>query len=73
MITLERVRKNLDTQLLQTQQNVNNTAKNMDGLSIADWHMFNRHMRQYSSSIWAANQEVTLKHNLARLIINDIR
>jgi hypothetical protein len=45
----------------------------MDGLSPDDWHAFNTAMRQTSTASWAANQEVVVKHNLAKAIINEIR
>lgn len=73
MITMENVRQTLDAYFTQSQQDLSRTAANMNGFSVADWHKFHRYMRQYSSSAWAASQEVSLHHNLMRSVINEIK
>ncbi|WP_324128834.1 hypothetical protein [Erwinia psidii] len=73
MVTMSTVRKELDSQLQISQSNFYQSAAHIKNPTLGDWHKFNHYMRQYSSSTWAANQEVTLNHNLARSIINDIR
>lgn len=73
MISMQTVRRQLDTQLKQSQQNFYRSASNLQGASMSEWYQFYRHMQRYASSTWAANQEVNLNHNLARSIINDIR
>ncbi|WP_240995790.1 type III secretion protein HrpF [Pseudomonas viridiflava] len=45
----------------------------MDAFSPEDWHAFNSAIRQSSTASWAANQEIVVKHNLAKAIINEIR
>ncbi|EJL95507.1 hypothetical protein AB7M22_002614 [Pseudomonas sp. ADAK2 TE3594] len=73
MFSLEAIRHRLDSNFERTQQQLDKSAVEMDGLSPDDWHAFNTAMRQTSTASWAANQEVVVKHNLAKAIINEIR
>lgn len=73
MLKMESVRSQLDSKFKQASSDFQTSVKNMNGMSMGDWLTFHQQMKKYSSATWAANQEVTLNHNLARSIINDGR
>jgi hypothetical protein len=52
---------------------MDNLITNLDNASLEDVYAFNSAMRQNATASWAVNQEVQVKHNLAKTIINEIR
>ncbi|MGE8187528.1 serine kinase [Pseudomonas sp. NPDC086278] len=73
MISADALRRRLDNNFEQAQKDLGTAATNMDAFSPDDWHAFNSAIRQSSTASWAANQEIVVKHNLAKAIINEIR
>ncbi|PXF32323.1 serine kinase [Pokkaliibacter plantistimulans] len=73
MSSVESVRHRLDTQFERSQKNMDDIATNLEGASLDDIYAFNSAMRQNATASWAVNQELQVKHNLAKAIINEIR
>nr|AAT96356.1 HrpF [Pseudomonas viridiflava] len=73
MLSSDALRRRLDSNFENAQQDLDSAALNMDAFSPEDWHAFNSAIRQSSTASWAANQEIVVKHNLAKAIINEIR
>ncbi len=75
MTSLDAIRRRLDTQFVRSEQNINKLAlRTIDnGASLDDIHAFNTAMRQNSVASYCVNQEMQVKHNLAKAIINEIR
>ncbi|MCA2018849.1 type III secretion protein HrpF [Vibrio tritonius] len=73
MPSVESVRHRLDMQFERTQNNMDKLVTNLDNASLDDIYAFNSAMRQNATASWAVNQELQVKHNLAKAIINEIR
>ncbi|MDH2435680.1 serine kinase [Pokkaliibacter sp. MBI-7] len=73
MSSVDSVRHRLDTQFERSQKNMDDIATNLDGASLDDIYAFNSAMRQNATASWAVNQELQVKHSLAKAIINEIR
>lgn len=73
MSSINATRNQLDLQFERSQKNMDNLITNMDNASIDDVYAFNTAMRQNATASWAVNQELQVKHNLAKAIINEIR
>ena len=73
MPSVESVRHRLDMQFERTQNNMYKLVTNLDNASLDDIYAFNSAMRQNATASWAVNQELQVKHNLAKAIINEIR
>nr|BAG49614.1 HrpF [Pseudomonas viridiflava] len=73
MLSSDALRRRLDSNFENAQQDPDSAALNMDAFSPEDCHAFNSAIRQSSTASWAANQEIVVKHNLAEAIINEIR
>lgn len=73
MLSSDALRRRLDNNFAEAQNSLDTAAVNMDAFSPDDWHAFNSAIRQSSTASWAANQEIVVKHNLAKAIINEIR
>ncbi|ADZ90340.1 type III secretion protein HrpF [Marinomonas mediterranea] len=73
MSSIEGLRNRLDSQFERTQDAIDKIATNVEGISLDDIAAFNSARRQNASASWALNQELTVKHNLAKSIINEIR
>lgn len=73
MFSSDALRRRLDNNFEYAQKRLDNTALDMDAFSLDDMHAFNSAIRQSSTASWAANQEIVVKHNLAKAIINEIR
>lgn len=73
MPSYDALRRRLDNNFEQAQKDLNTAALDLDAFSPDDWHAFNSAIRQSSTASWAANQEIVVKHNLAKAIINEIR
>ena len=73
MLSSDALRRRLDSNFENAQQDLDSAALNMDAFSPEVWHAFNSAIRQSSTASWAANQEIVVKHNLAKAIINEIR
>ncbi len=75
MTSLDAIRHRLDTQFVRSEQNINKLALRAidSGASLDDIHAFNKAMRQNSVASYCVNQEIQIKHNLAKAIINEIR
>lgn len=73
MSSIDSIRRQLDMQFERTQKNMDSLIVNMDNASIDDVYSFNSAMRRNATASWAINQEVQIKHNLAKKIIDEIR
>ncbi len=73
MSSVNSVRHRLDTQFERAQKSMDKIATNLEGASLDDVYAFNSAMRQHATASWAMNQELQVKHNLAKTIINEIR
>jgi acetamidase/formamidase len=73
MSSIYSTRSQLDLQFNRTLKNMDNLITNLDNASLEDVYAFNSAMRQNATASWAVNQEVQVKHNLAKTIINEIR
>lgn len=73
MSSVDSVRHRLDMQFERTQKNMDKLVTHLDGASLDDIYAFNSAMRQNATASWAMNQELQVKHNLAKAIINEIR
>lgn len=73
MLSSDALRRRLDANFEHAQKDLDTAALNLDAFSPDDWHAFNSAMRQASTASWAANQEIVVKHNLAKAILNEIR
>ncbi|QUX90795.1 serine kinase [Marinomonas sp. A3A] len=73
MSSINSTRSQLDLQFNRTLKNMDNLITNLDNASLEDVYAFNSAMRQNATASWAVNQEVQVKHNLAKTIINEIR
>ncbi|MGN7738564.1 serine kinase [Pseudomonas sp. 22526] len=75
MFSSEALRRRLDNNFEHAQKGLDAAALGMDmeAFSLDDMHAFNSAIRQSSTASWAANQEIVVKHNLAKAIINEIR
>ncbi|MBT2298553.1 type III secretion protein HrpF [Pseudomonas fluorescens] len=73
MLSPDALRRRLDHNFEQSQNDLDSAALDLDAFSPQDWHAFNAAIRQSSTASWAANQEIVVKHNLAKAIINEIR
>ena len=73
MSSVDSVRHRLDTQFERSQKNMDDIATNLDGASLDNIYAFNSAMRQNATASWAVNQELQVKHSLAKAIINEIR
>lgn len=73
MSSVDSVRHRLDMQFERTQKNMDKIVTHLDGASLEDVYAFNSAMRQNATASWAVNQELQVKHNLAKAIINEIR
>ncbi|MFP8968072.1 serine kinase [Pokkaliibacter sp. CJK22405] len=72
MASVDAIQRRLDTQFDRSQKNMDDLVTNLDGASLDDIYAFNSAMRQNANASWAVNQEVTVKHNLAKAILNGI-
>lgn len=73
MLSSDALRRRLDNNFENTQKDLDSAAMSLDAFSPDDWHAFNSAIRQSSTASWAVNQEIVVKHNLAKAIINEIR
>lgn len=73
MISSESLRRRLDENFQVAQQRVDIAAVQIRPYSQDDLHSFNLALRQLSTASWAASQEVVVKHNLMKAILNEIR
>ncbi|MBF8999099.1 MULTISPECIES: serine kinase [Vibrio] len=73
MSSIESTRHRLDMQFERTQKNMDKLVTNLGNASLGDIYAFNAAMRQNATASWAVNQELQVKHNLAKAIINEIR
>lgn len=73
MFSSDALRRRLDNNFEHAQKGLDAAALDMDAFSLDDMHAFNSAIRQSSTASWAANQEIVVKHNLAKAIINEIR
>ncbi|RMQ45845.1 HrpF [Pseudomonas cichorii] len=73
MLSSDALRRRLDNNFENAQQDLDSAALSLDAFSPDDWHAFNSAIRQSSTASWAVNQEIVVKHNLAKAIINEIR
>ena len=73
MLSSDALRRRLDNNFEHAQKGLDSAAMNMDAFSQDDWHAFNSAMRQSATASWGANQEIVVKHNLAKAILNEIR
>ncbi len=75
MTSLDTIRHRLDTQYVRSEQKLNQLAlqATQNGASLDDIHAFNTAIRENSVASYCVNQEIQVKHNLARAIINEIR
>lgn len=73
MSSVNSLRGQLDRQFERTQNNMDKLVTNLDDASLDDIFAFNAAMRENATASWAMNQEVQVKHNLAKAIINEIR
>jgi hypothetical protein len=73
MSSLSPLEHRLDNQFERAQNQLDDTTLNAsDGYSQADSFAFFEASMGLSSASWAATQEVTVKHGLAKAIINEI-
>ncbi|MEI8632323.1 hypothetical protein P4S72_10620 [Vibrio sp. PP-XX7] len=73
MSSINNIRHQLDLQFEQTQKNMDNIVTHLDNPSLGDLYAFNAAMSQNATASWATNQELLVKHNLAKAIINGIQ
>ncbi|MBT2375470.1 type III secretion protein HrpF [Pseudomonas fluorescens] len=73
MISSEALRRRLDNNFQSAQHRVDTAAVELRPFSQDDMHSFNSALRQLSTASWAASQEVVVKHNLTKAILNEIR
>ncbi|SHO55643.1 serine kinase [Vibrio quintilis] len=73
MTSVNHIRHQLDQQFERTRKSMDDIVTNLDDASLEDIYAFNTAMRQNATASWAANQELQVKHNLAKAIINEIR
>jgi hypothetical protein len=73
MSSINAVRHRLDSQFQRTTKNMDDLITNLDNPSLDDIYAFNAAMRKNATASWAMNQELQVKHNLAKVIINEIR
>ncbi|MDW6001976.1 serine kinase [Vibrio mangrovi] len=73
MSSVNAVRHRLDLQFERTVKNMDDIVTNLDNPSIDDIYAFNAAMKKNATASWAMNQEIQVKHNLAKAIINEIR
>ncbi|WHU90654.1 type III secretion protein HrpF [Pantoea agglomerans] len=73
MSSLSPLQRRLDSQFERAQNQLDETTLNAsDGYSQADSFAFFEASMGLSSASWAATQEITVKHGLAKAIINEI-
>lgn len=72
MASVDAIQHRLDMQFDRSQKNMDDLVTNLDGASVDDIWAFNQAMRQNANASWAVNQEITVKHNLAKAILNGI-
>ncbi|TLV11634.1 serine kinase [Klebsiella indica] len=73
MSSLSALQRRLDTQFNRAQEQLDDATLNAsEGYSQADSFAFFEASMGLSSASWAANQELTVKHGLAKAIINAI-
>ncbi|TSH78315.1 type III secretion protein HrpF [Pantoea sp. paga] len=73
MSSLSPLQRRLDSQFERAQNQLDETTLNAsDGYSQADSFAFFEASMGLSSASWAATQELTVKHGLAKAIINEI-
>lgn len=73
MSSLSPLQRRLDSQFERAQNQLDEATLNAsDGYSQADSFAFFEASMGLSSASWAANQELTVKHGLAKAIINEI-
>lgn len=73
MSSIHSLRSQLDLQFERTQRNMDKLVVNLEDASLDDVYAFSSAMRENATASWAMNQEVQVKHNLAKTIINEIR
>ncbi len=73
MPSIDSTRHQLDTQFTRSQNNMDKMVTQLDNASLEDIYAFNAAMRQNAVASWAVNQELQVKHNLAKAIISEIR
>ncbi|MCE8032129.1 serine kinase [Billgrantia tianxiuensis] len=73
MPSVDSVRHRLDRQFELTQKNMDKIATNLEDASLDDIYAFNSALQQHATASWAVGQELQVKHNLAKAIINEIR
>ncbi|WHU82322.1 serine kinase (plasmid) [Pantoea agglomerans pv. betae] len=73
MSSLSPLQRRLDSLFERAQNQLDETTLNAsDGYSQADSFAFFEASMGLSSASWAATQEITVKHGLAKAIINEI-
>ncbi|WP_367144259.1 type III secretion protein HrpF [Pantoea stewartii] len=73
MSSVSPLQRRLDSQFERAQNQLDETTLNAsDGYSQADSFAFFEASMGLSSASWAATQELTVKHGLAKAIINEI-
>lgn len=73
MSSLSSLQRRLDSQFDRAQNQLDEATLNAsDGYSQADSFAFFEASMGLSSASWAATQELTVKHGLAKAIINEI-
>lgn len=79
MTSLAALRNRLDTQFDRVQKQTDDIAlrianrRSVDAGLIDDLHAFNKSMMQTAVAQYCVGEEAKIKHNLAKVIINEIR
>ena len=74
MPSIEHIRRSLDLNFERTQKGMDDAVSNVgQDVSLDDIYAFNKAMKKNATASWAMNQELQVKHNLAKAIISEIR